>query len=174
MSQEKNTLKNRPIIPRKQRHLALSDLTTGIRAAGLDPSVIEKRAKRLVEQKQKQWAEAQAAEAEAGEGMDVDMDDEEPVATRGKDSRGSVEGRMVNRTPGRNRQFVGMASKVVRDLNPHTLSVTDTNNSNPKRLSSSESLHSGCRTGSQRLPSPIATCRSQSQRFVSHRFQTRF
>lgn len=91
MSQDKNTLQNRPLIPRKKRHVTLSEFTHGMREHGHDPAVLEKRASRLVEAKKAAW---EAAEAERGSdggasdgGMDVDGDEameEEEEAPKGR------------------------------------------------------------------------------------------
>ncbi|KAK4684231.1 nucleolar GTP-binding protein, partial [Tremellales sp. Uapishka_1] len=105
ISQEKNHLQNRPIIPRKKKSVTLSEFTSNMRTAGHDPSVIEKRAKRLLAKKQADWEAAEAANPGGAE-MDVDMDEVEEVEP--KRSRASM---AANRTPGKNRQFVGMATK---------------------------------------------------------------
>ncbi|CED84960.1 gtp binding protein 4 [Phaffia rhodozyma] len=47
VSQDKNRLKNRPVIPRKHQSRTLSQLSTTLRSVGLDPSRIEERAKVL-------------------------------------------------------------------------------------------------------------------------------
>ncbi|KAL7423385.1 Nucleolar GTP-binding protein 1 [Cryptotrichosporon argae] len=71
-SQGKNTLQNRPVIPRKKRHVTLSEFTTGMRREGHDPAVLEKRAARLVAHKRAAW---EARRAAGGGDEDVDMDD---------------------------------------------------------------------------------------------------
>jgi nucleolar GTP-binding protein len=113
-------LQNRPIIPRKKKHVSLSDFTAGLRYAGHDPAAIEKRAQRLVEQKKAAWEAAGGDEGGEG-GMDVDMDGDEGAEQeeqRPKRSRAlmaynrtnPVVGAAANRTPGKNRQFIGMAT----------------------------------------------------------------
>ena len=47
VSQDRNKLANRPIIPRKHQTRTLSQLSTTLRSVGLDPSRIEERAKQL-------------------------------------------------------------------------------------------------------------------------------
>ncbi|ODN96567.1 nucleolar GTP-binding protein [Cryptococcus wingfieldii CBS 7118] len=76
ISQEKNHLQNRPIIPRKKKHVSLTEFTEGMRAAGHDPMVLEKRAARMIAKKKQAWEKAQAEDAAAAEegGMDVEMD----------------------------------------------------------------------------------------------------
>lgn len=119
MSQDKNKLQNRPIIPRKKRHLTLSEVTAGMRSSGIDPSTLEKRAKRLLATKQAEWEAAnerdrvafEAAggvigEADGDDDGDVDMDGE-PSSARGKKGRA---GAVAARAPGKNRQLAGMAN----------------------------------------------------------------
>ena len=103
MSQEKNKLQNRPIIPRKKKHVSLSEFTHGMRQHGHDPSVLEKRAARLVEQKKAAYDEAVAREPEA----DVEMADVSSKPVKG--------GRAADRTPRGNRQFAGMATSAQAD-----------------------------------------------------------
>jgi hypothetical protein len=113
ISQDKNTLKNRPIIPRKNQHQSLKDFTTGMRSIGLDPKTIEKRAKKMVEKRRQEYEEAEAKhDAEAAEGgadgMDVDMDGS--VDVKGKGKAGAVIDRRLPRT---NRQLAGVATQGV-------------------------------------------------------------
>jgi nucleolar GTP-binding protein len=81
-----------------------------MREVGHNPAVIEKRAARLMAQKKAEWEaanERDKAQYEAnggGDDMDVDMDD--PTATKGK-KRSSA----IDRTPGSNRQLIGMATR---------------------------------------------------------------
>ena len=134
-SQSKNRLQNKAVIPRKKRHLTLAELTDGMREAGVDPTLIEKRAKRLMEKKKAEWEAAEAADAaraaaaaEAGEeedqdmsddGMDVDEDgemdyddDNAEVTTTRKGRNGkaiTVPG--SSRGPANNRQLAGLATR---------------------------------------------------------------
>jgi nucleolar GTP-binding protein len=116
-SQEKNKLQNRPIIPRKKKHLTLSGLTEGMREVGHNPAVIEKRAARLMEQKKTEWEAANARDKESGEARgidyneDVDME-EQPT----KSSKGKKRASAIDRTPGSNRQLIGLATRE-QDLN---------------------------------------------------------
>lgn len=133
-SQAKNRLQNNAPIPRKKRHLTLSELTDGMREAGVDPVQIEKRAKRLMEKKKAEWEAAEAAHAaavEAGEGegdsddgMEVDEDedmdsDDEPKSKKGKGKdlkgkrpRPSALAALARvRQPKGNRQLAGMATR---------------------------------------------------------------
>ncbi|KAH8089144.1 P-loop containing nucleoside triphosphate hydrolase protein [Filobasidium floriforme] len=78
LSQSKNTLKNRPVLPRKTQHVSLKQFTTGMKQIGLDPKHLEKRAEKLVA-KEKEAYEAFKAQngGDDQDGMDVD---EEAVA----------------------------------------------------------------------------------------------
>lgn len=84
MSQDKNNLQGgRSIIPRKKRHVTLSEFANGMRTHGHDPAVLEKRAARLVAKKRAAWEAAEAADAQNREDQDmddgdVDMDEERP------------------------------------------------------------------------------------------------
>lgn len=84
-SQAKNRLQNRPVIPRKKRHITLQEMMAGMRKNGVDPSVIEKRAKRLMAQKKAEWeaagGDAQMEDGEGDDGMDVDMDGGDGAST---------------------------------------------------------------------------------------------
>lgn len=111
-SQAKNRLQNRPVIPRKKRHLSLQEMMAGMRKSGVDPSVIEKRAKRLMAKKKAEWEAAggdDAADSDDGEeGMDVDMDmdmDGQSTAT-GVTSDTKASGRIKG-----NRQLAGLATR---------------------------------------------------------------
>lgn len=110
ISQDRNKLANRPIIPRKHQTRTLSQLSTTLRSVGLDPSRIEERAKQLAKsqglgivdglrskgdaipgerqgkrsKRSRMEAEAQLAmeAAEQDESMEVDDEDEQPSSTR--------------------------------------------------------------------------------------------
>lgn len=109
LSQAKNTLKNRPIIPRKSKHTSLKQFVTGMREIGLDPKHIEKRAGELMEKKKEAYARYLAdeqADAEYGDN-DVEMDDEaEEIG--GKKSK-----RAASKLPKTNRQMAGLADEAV-------------------------------------------------------------
>jgi hypothetical protein len=111
LSQAKNTLKNRPIIPRKQQHTSLKEFTTGMRKIGLDPKTIEKRAAKMIAARKKAYEEAEAEQAEGGaDGMDVDMEgaaEDAAVKPMGR------AGRVALRAPRTNRQLAGMATMEV-------------------------------------------------------------
>ncbi|OXC69939.1 hypothetical protein AYX13_01281 [Cryptococcus neoformans] len=116
ISQEKNTLQNRPIIPKNKKKLYLSDLTSNMRKAGHDPRELEKRAARLAKENDKINAERkeamaaqQAAEEEAG-GMDVDMDEGDAPAKNKK--RGVA---AADRAPRTKRQYAGLATNQQSD-----------------------------------------------------------
>lgn len=79
ISQDKNKQQNKPIIPRKKRHVTLDEFTHGMRKNGHDPSVIEKRAARLIAGKKAAWEASEKERIENGGsdgGMDVDGDEE--------------------------------------------------------------------------------------------------
>ena len=108
MSQEKNKLQNRPIIPRKKRHVTLSEFTNGMRKHGHDPAVLEKRAARLVDRKKSTWEAAEARDAATAGEMDVDMETE-------ASTNAGVKGRAVARGPRSNRQLAGLATQAQSD-----------------------------------------------------------
>jgi nucleolar GTP-binding protein len=116
ISQEKNKLQNRPVIPRKKKSLTLSGLTEGMRDAGHNPAVIEKRAARLMAQKKAEWEAANERDkaaheaAEAAGDMDVDMDDGVSTAASTRTTKGK-RGGAIDRTPRSNRQLIGMATR---------------------------------------------------------------
>ncbi|OXG49427.1 nucleolar GTP-binding protein [Cryptococcus neoformans CHC193] len=116
ISQEKNTLQNRPIISKNKKKLYLSDLTSNMRKAGHDPRELEKRAARLAKEndkinaeRKKAMAAQQAAEEEAG-GMDVDMDEGDAPAKNKK--RGVA---AADRAPRTKRQYAGLATNQQSD-----------------------------------------------------------
>ncbi|GMK57384.1 hypothetical protein CspeluHIS016_0402180 [Cutaneotrichosporon spelunceum] len=96
VSQDKNTLQNRPIIPRKKKHVTLSEFTQGMRKHGHDPVVLEKRAARLVEMKKAAW-EASEAERKANghDDGDVDMDDDVEMDERPRKRRAAPKGEVL-------------------------------------------------------------------------------
>ncbi|BEJ17115.1 hypothetical protein CspHIS471_0605160 [Cutaneotrichosporon sp. HIS471] len=89
ISQEKNTLQNKPIIPRKKKHVTLSEFTQGMRKHGHDPVVLEKRAERLVAAKKAAW---EASEAERKANGDVDMDEDVEMDERPRKRRAAPKG----------------------------------------------------------------------------------
>jgi len=105
LSQDKNKLQNRPIIPRKKKHVSLNEFTHGMRKHGHDPSVLEKRAARLVSEKKTAWEAAEAESSSAGRDEDVDMESESTAPARQQ-----IRGKAIDRTPGRNRQYAGLAT----------------------------------------------------------------
>ena len=100
ISQEKNRLQNKPVIPRKKKHVSLSEFANGMRKHGHDPSVLEKRAERMVQQKKSAYEAAQLRGPPVGD-MDIDMDS--PANAK--------KGRVSARTPRTNRQFAGLATE---------------------------------------------------------------
>ena len=91
ISQEKRKLQNKPVIPRKKRHVTLDEFTHGMRKVGHDPVVLEKRAARLVEAKKAAWEASEAQRAEAGsDGMSVDGDVDMDAADEPKEMRRGV------------------------------------------------------------------------------------
>ncbi|KIR53116.1 nucleolar GTP-binding protein [Cryptococcus gattii Ru294] len=116
ISQEKNTLQNRPIIPKNKKKLYLSDLTSNMRKAGHDPRELEKRAARLAKEndkinaeRKKAMAAQQAAEEETG-GMDVDMDEGDAPSKNKKRVVAAVD-----RAPRTKRQYAGLATNQQSD-----------------------------------------------------------
>jgi hypothetical protein len=134
LSQDRNKLKNRPVIPRKHQSRTLSQLSTTLRSVGLDPSRIEERARLLAKARgvgvvdgskprgvaipgEKQGKRSMRARMEAeaeemmaaaeGEGMEVDDDDDERSGKRG----GAVAGRGT-RNPKSNRAADGLTQEV--------------------------------------------------------------
>ncbi|KAK8846579.1 hypothetical protein IAR55_005665 [Kwoniella newhampshirensis] len=111
ISQEKNHLQNRPIIPRKKRHVTLSEFTTGMRKSGHDPLSLEKRASRLVEAKKAAWEAAEARDADVD--MDAGVDDVDMESTAGSSKMTTTKrgvGKLANpRNPRNNRQLAGLA-----------------------------------------------------------------
>lgn len=95
-SQAKNRLQNRPVIPKKKKSVSLGQMTADMRAKGIDPSVLEKRAQRLVAANKAKWdaAEAASTSASAG-GMDLDADDVDMASTA---PSGSGSARTVKRS----------------------------------------------------------------------------
>ncbi|KAI9635649.1 P-loop containing nucleoside triphosphate hydrolase protein [Dioszegia hungarica] len=106
-SQAKNRLQNRPVIPRKKRHITLQEMMAGMRKNGVDPSVIEKRAKRLMAQKKAEWeaagGDAQMEDGEGDDGMDVDMD--------GGDGASTATGTTAGKVQRGNRQLAGLKNR---------------------------------------------------------------
>lgn len=77
-----------------------------MRSVGHDPAAIQKRAARLTAQKQAAWEAAEARDAtQQGQEGDVDMEQGE-----GEGKLRQVRGKAIDRAPGRNRQFAGMAT----------------------------------------------------------------
>ncbi|WOO77508.1 putative nucleolar GTP-binding protein 1 [Vanrija pseudolonga] len=106
-SQAKNKLQNKPVIPRKKKHVTLTEFTNGMRKVGHDPIVLEKRAARLVEAKKAAWEAAEAErEAAGGDGDDVSMGGDDDVDMDEAPKRG---GRAAAKT--RNALPPGITSK---------------------------------------------------------------
>ena len=107
ISQEKNTLQNRPIIPRKKKPVSLEEFTKGMRRLGHDPSKLEKRAKRLMEQQKESMKAAKAAHAGDEDGdVDMDVDMEESAGKRAATTA---------RGPRSSRHLAGMATQAQAD-----------------------------------------------------------
>ena len=110
LSQSKNTLKNRPVLPRKTQHVSLKQFTTGMRQIGLDPKHLEKRAEVLVA-KEKEAYEAFQAEngGDAEDGMDVDGEAGPSISGKTGRSRAIAE----RRAPRTDRRYSGMTTSTV-------------------------------------------------------------
>lgn len=117
LSQEKNRLQNKPVIPRKKRHVTLDEFTHGMRKHGHDPSVLEKRAARMVEQKKTAWEEANARDAASSVagGMDVDMDEGVEGAPPSRAALKRKAAAVTTRAPRTNRQMGGLATQQQSD-----------------------------------------------------------
>ncbi|ORX36156.1 putative nucleolar GTPase [Kockovaella imperatae] len=119
ISQEKNTLQNRPIIPRKKKAVSLEEFTNGMRKVGHDPSKLEKRAKRLMEQHKQAMKAAKAAHAVEDDENDVDMDgdlDMESSAGAGAGAgAGTRSTAVASREPRSARHLAGMATQAQAD-----------------------------------------------------------
>jgi nucleolar GTP-binding protein len=87
-------------------------MMAGMRKNGVDPSVIEKRAKRLMAQKKAEWeaagGDAQNDDAE-DDGMDVDMESVATGTTAGKKA-GGIQPRN-GKLPKANRQLAGLGNR---------------------------------------------------------------
>lgn len=109
VSQQKNRLQNKAVIPRKKKHVSLTEFANGMRKHGHDPSVLQKRAARKTEELRSKWeaAEArdQAAHEAASSSMDVDMDGPAPSAMSSKSKR------IAARAPKTNRLTDGLATE---------------------------------------------------------------
>lgn len=96
-----------------------------MREVGHNPSVIEKRAARLMAAKEAAWEEAEARDRAAAEaaGEDQDMDDDVDMddgatsasastkAGKGAKGKGKAGRGVIDRTPGTNRQLIGLATR---------------------------------------------------------------
>ncbi|TDL21441.1 P-loop containing nucleoside triphosphate hydrolase protein [Rickenella mellea] len=127
----KKQMKNRPQLPRTAGLRTLSEFTTTLTKAGIDPSRIQERAQliakaRGIERKRKR-DDTMDVDVEGGGGdgaegedgwMDVD-DDETTPKKRGKANSGAVVAKSGKREPRSNRQLAGMrdgtqASKAIK------------------------------------------------------------
>ena len=109
MSQEKNRLQNKAVIPRKKKHITLSEFAHGMRKHGHDPSVLERRAARLVEKKKAAWEEAEARDPSGDMDGDMDVDMDDSSAVKGKAGKAGARG------PRSNRQLAGLATQEQAD-----------------------------------------------------------
>ena len=118
LSQSKNTLKNRPVLPRKTQHVSLKQFTTGMKQIGLDPKHLEKRAEKLVA-KEKEAYEAFKAQngADEQDGMDVD---EEAAGPSAGTSRYTGRSRAIaeRRAPRTDRRTGGLTTSTVSQTDP--------------------------------------------------------
>lgn len=119
----KKSKKNQSRLPRTAGLRTLSELTTELTKAGLDPSRIQERAEMLakmqgVERKRKRPDDDDDVDMdaedcdEAPEGW-MDVDDEEGPSKRVKTNTGGV---INKREPRSNRQLAGMRDDAVRDF----------------------------------------------------------
>jgi hypothetical protein len=140
ISQDKNKLSNRPIIPRKHQSRTLSQLTTTLKSVGLDTSRIEERAKAIAksrglgvigglqprglavpgEKRGKRSLRARM-EAEAEEMMDaangsgsdeeMEVDEDEEIPHGPRTRKGAITAASFgNRTPQHNRATAGLTT----------------------------------------------------------------
>jgi nucleolar GTP-binding protein len=115
LSQEKNKYQNTPLIPRKKKHVSLSEFTHGMRKMGHDPSVLERRAKRLMDQKKEAWDASEVTSTQGGtpSAMDVDVDMDNATGSdlrAALKERKALSGGVTDRTPRKNRQLAGLAT----------------------------------------------------------------
>ena len=133
MAQSKKKVKNKARLPRTAGLRTLTDLTTDLTNAGLDPSRVQERAvmiakARAVGRKRKHEEDEDGMEtdgddddddnwASEGEGHDetsMDVDGEEGIRhKRGKANSGAAIAR-ATRVPRSNRQLAGMRDEAVR------------------------------------------------------------
>jgi nucleolar GTP-binding protein len=97
ISQEKNKLQNKPIIPRKKRHVTLDEFTNGMRKVGHDPVVLEKRASRMVAVVRKKKEAFEAAEdarmaSQGGDDDSMSVDGDVDMDAAAKPRRATVKG----------------------------------------------------------------------------------
>ena len=112
-SQSKNRLQNKAPIPRKKKHVSLTEFANGMRKHGHDPSVLQKRAARKTDELRSKWEAANArdeAAAAASGDMDVDMGDASAESSRNSKSK-----RVAMREPRTNRQLAGLATGAQAD-----------------------------------------------------------
>ena len=121
-SQDKNKLKNRPVLPRTAGLRTLSTMSQSLRKAGYDPARIEARAEVLAKAQGyspgKRKRDDQD-EMDVDEGSDdneqdaMEMDDTSPPPKRLKSKRGPAGALDRRRAASKNRQLAGMRDDTV-------------------------------------------------------------
>ncbi len=164
----KKAMKNRALLPRTAGLRTLSELTTDMTKAGLDPSRIQERAeilakvagakrKRQREEDAEMDVDEDAEMGDEGEWMDVDGE-ETPKLKRAKDNSGAVITKNA-RHPRTNRQLAGMRDEAVSIIDRSTLvSVLIT-----ARICSKHQKLSSCGTSGKEN----ATCRLARERAIA-------
>ena len=169
----KKAMKNRALLPRTAGLRTLSELTSEMTKAGLDPSRIQERAEMLAKvagaKRKRQREEEEAAmdvdedmeDAEDAEGEWMDVDGEEaPKLKKAKANSGAVVAKGA-RHPRSNRQLAGLRDEAVRDAFHHMsvgmLMVTTASIKSSQAAQSRPERTQHARTGGRERP------RDQSQ-----------
>lgn len=163
----KKAMKNTARLPRTAGLRTLSELTTEMTKAGLDPSRIQERAEMLAKvqgAKRKREREEEDAEMdvdgeEGAEGDWMDVDEDAAPAKRVKSNSGGAVAK-GRREPASNRQFAGMRDEAVSVLAPDVYSplmIASFSHSKHPKLSNygiSARENATCMLGQERATAP--------------------
>lgn len=170
----KKAMKNTARLPRTAGLRTLSEMTTELTKAGLDPSRIQERAEMLAKvagAKRKRQREedgmdvddeGEGSEGEEGDWMDVDGEEDAPAGKKAKANSGAVVAK--GRQPRSNRQLAGMrdeAVSIVWCLDGVEIFMFLFCNSKHRRQSSYEILVREGATCTRRLARPTVLSRSR-------------